>query len=99
MEKTANIKLLEEHLAKINYKIRSHGCGHFGIVDDNGKHTDWMIYGVIDTRIYREPEVGYQHSVNFGLKGCELYELDDNCVGIKAKDNTEVFLQFYKRNK
>lgn len=40
----------------------------------------------------------------FGFKDCEIYELTNakeeiDCVGVKAKGNDNVFLQFYNHDK
>lgn len=92
------IKQLERWLNKIDYELRldfSTGILYGQIYSNKGGCTGWYIFSNSEPRV--QPETSFQHSCVFYLEEVQFYKIGDACVGIRAKNNKKIFLQFYKR--
>lgn len=87
---------LEKSLNKIGWSIKGRYPNVY-IYDHKGVNSGYRVLG---DRI--EPSLQEKSSCSFYFKGIEVYELEENgkvdCVGVKAKGNNEVFLQFYNHS-
>lgn len=87
---------LKKALNKIGWDIKGRYPNEY-IIDHKGARTGYRVRG---DRIETISECS--SDLCFYYKGIEIYELEENgkidCVGIKAKGNEDVFLQFYNHS-
>lgn len=87
---------LQAALQKIGWDIKGRYPNQY-IYDHEGNNAGYRVMG---DRI--EPASQGKSSMVFEFAGIEVYELDTNgkvdCVGIKAKGNDGVFVQFYNHS-
>lgn len=88
---------LEKSLNKIGWKIKGHYPNQYIYTHEN-KNAGYRVMG---DRI--EPTSSENSNLCFYFKAIEVYELEEkgviDCVGIKAKGNDDVFLQFYNHSR
>lgn len=87
---------LEIALGKIGWTIKGRYPNQY-IYDHEGKNAGYRVMGDLI-----EPASQGKSNLVFEFAGIEVYELDTDgridCVGIKAKGNDNVFLQFYNHD-